>query len=194
MTKGAAWPPFFMRRNVSMIDFSRNYFELFGLPQRFRFDPNVLDAAYRRLQSEVHPDRFASGTDQEKRLALQSSARINEAYRALKSPVERAQYLLSLHGIDALSETDTALPLDFLERQLERREVAAAAVAARDRDALAAVLCDVRKESDVLVTDLARFIDENAAFADARTHVRELKFLAKLDDDLEALAARLEDG
>ncbi len=183
-----------MRRNVSMIDFSRNYFELFGLPQRFGFDPNVLDAAYRRLQSAVHPDRFASGTDQEKRLALQSSARINEAYRALKSPVERAQYLLSLHGIDALSETDTRLPFEFLERQLERREIAAAAVAARDRDALAAVLRDVREESDVLVTDLARFIDDNAAFADARTHVRELKFLAKLDDDLEALAARLEDG
>ena len=176
-----------------MIDFSRNYFELFGLPQRFRFDPNVLDAAYRRLQSEVHPDRFASGTDQQKRLALQSSARINEAYRALRNPVERAQYLLSLHGIDALPETDTALPIDFLERQLERREAAADAVAAHDRDALAAVLRGVREESDALVTELVRVIDENAAYGDARMHVRELKFLAKLVDDVEALEAHLED-
>ncbi|NDP41991.1 MAG: Fe-S protein assembly co-chaperone HscB, partial [Aromatoleum sp.] len=107
-----------------MIDFSRNHFELFGLPESFRFDPATLDHAYRALQSEVHPDRFATGTDAERRLALQSSARVNEAYLALKDPVARAQYLLNLHGVDALAETDTALPLDFLERQFERREAA----------------------------------------------------------------------
>ena len=82
-----------------MIDFSRNHFELFDLPPRFRFDAAVLDAAYRKLQSAVHPDRFARGTDVERRLAQQSSARVNEAYRALKDPVQRAQYLLQLHGI-----------------------------------------------------------------------------------------------
>src|SRR5438046_8616665 len=123
-----------------MIDLSRNYFELFGLPQRFGCDPVSLEDAYRRLQTEVHPDRFASGSDQEKRLALQSSARVNEAYRALKDPVSRAQYLLSLNGIDALSETDTQLPLEFLERQLERRETAAEAAARNDSDALASTL------------------------------------------------------
>src|SRR5438128_9176274 len=130
-----------------MIDFSRNYFELFGLPQRFGCDPGSLENAYRRLQTEVHPDRFASGSDQEKRLALQSSARVNEAYRALKDPVSRAQYLLSLNGIDALSETDTQLPLEFLEGQLERREAIAEAAEQRDSGALDALQRDIRAQA-----------------------------------------------
>src|SRR5438034_2152698 len=123
-----------------MIDFSRNHFELFGLPERFQFDAVLLDRAYHRLQGEVHPDRYAAAGETEQRLALQSSARVNEAYQALKDPVARAQYLLSLHGVDALSETDTALALDFLERQLERREAAAEAAAAGDARALEANL------------------------------------------------------
>ena len=92
-----------------MIDFSRNHFELFGLPQRFRFDAAALDSAYHRLQVEVHPDRFATAGEAQQRLALQSSARVNEASRALKDPVARAQYLLSLHGVDTFDETDTVL-------------------------------------------------------------------------------------
>src|SRR5437773_7870226 len=151
-----------------MIDFSRNYFELFGLPQRFGCDPGSLEDAYRRLQTEVHPDRFASGSDQEKRLALQSSARVNEAYRALKDPVERAQYLLSLHGIDALAETDTQLPLEFLERQLERRERAAEAVAAKDSRGLAAIAAEVCAEAAELEAALAQKLDVELAYAAAR--------------------------
>jgi molecular chaperone HscB len=177
-----------------MIDFSRNYFDLFGLPQRFRFDPARLEQAYHRLQSEVHPDRFAAGTDQEKRMALQSSARVNEAYRALKSPVERAQYLLGLHGIDALGETDTQLPLDFLERQLERRENAAEALAMRDERALSAIVREVADESAMLEARLAHTLDADRAYADARDRVRELKFLSKLAADLEAMHARLIDS
>ena len=94
-----------------MIDLTRNYFDLFGLPERFRVDPAALDRAYRELQSEVHPDRHASGTEAQKRVALQSSARVNEGYRALKDPVERASYLLELRGIDAAGERDTQHPL-----------------------------------------------------------------------------------
>mgnify|MGYP003296423415 CR=1 FL=1 len=105
-----------------MIDFSQNYFALFGLPQRYGFDPEQLDAAYRALQRVVHPDRYAAAGDAERRVALQSSARVNEAYRALKDPVGRAQYLLTLRGIDALAETNTALPAEFLQHELERRD------------------------------------------------------------------------
>jgi molecular chaperone HscB len=176
-----------------MIDFSRNYFELFQLPQRFGCDPVSLENAYRRLQTEVHPDRFASGSEQDKRLALQSSARVNEAYRALKDPVSRAQYLLSLNGIDALSETDTQLPLEFLERQLERREMAAEAVDIKDSQTVASVAEDVRREADDLVDALVHALDGERAYADARMRVRELKFLSKLADDLDAMQGALDD-
>src|SRR5678815_5907198 len=97
-----------------MIDFSRNHFQLFGLSERFRLDAAALDRAYQELQSEVHPDRYATAGETEQRLALQASARVNEAYRTLKDPVARAQYLLSLRGIDGVAELDTRLPMEFL--------------------------------------------------------------------------------
>ncbi len=175
-----------------MIDFSRNYFDLFGLPSAFRFDGAVLDRAYRQLQSEVHPDRFAGGTDAEKRLALQASARVNEAYRALKNPVQRAQYLLRMHGVDAVGETDTALPLPFLERQLERREQAAEAQAAGDARTLSSLLADARAESLALEDALAQVLDDERAFATARMQVRELTFLTKLAEDIDAMLAGMD--
>jgi len=176
-----------------MIDFSRNHFELFGLPERFRFDPAVLDRAYHALQGEVHPDRHAAGNATEQRIALQSSARVNEAYRALKDPVARAQYLLSLHGVDAFDETNTALPFAFLERQLERREIAETAMADSDARALEAVLSDVRAEAGELEQRVSSLLDVDAAWDAARVTVRELRFLAKLAADIDGMLAAGED-
>jgi len=137
-----------------LIDFSQDYFALFGLPRRYRFDGAQLDAAYRELQRGIHPDRYASAGEAERRLALQSSARVNEAYRALKDPVSRGQYLLSLHGIDALGETDTALRVDFLQQQLSRRETIAEAHAERDATKLTALLGDTRADIEAALAEL----------------------------------------
>jgi molecular chaperone HscB len=174
-----------------MIDFSRDYFALFGLPARYRFDPIDLDRAYRALQSEIHPDRYASAGESERRLALQSSARVNEAYRALKDPVGRAQYLLSLRGIDALAETNTALPQEFLEREMERREALADAHAARDQARLDALLRDVRSDAAALESSLAASLDAEEWDA-GRDAVRELRFLSKVAADIEAALVDVE--
>jgi molecular chaperone HscB len=171
---------------VAMIDFSQDYFALFGLPRRYRCDTARLDAAYRTLQSAVHPDRFAAAGEAERRLAVQSSARVNEAYRALKDPVGRAQYILSLHGIDAKAETDTALPLDFLERQLERREAVDDARLAGDAARLEALLSEVRTEIAVAEPALAETLDGRQSWESARASVRELQFLSKLAADIDA--------
>lgn len=176
-----------------MIDFTRSYFELFGLPPRFSVDTAVLDQAYRALQSDIHPDRFAGASDAQQRIALQSSARVNEAYRALKDPVQRAQYLLRLHGIETVGQTDTQLPLAFLERQLERREAAGDAHAAGDAIALAALLEEVRAEARRMEEGLTDTLDAQRAFASARAPVRELTFLHKLAHDLDEMLAALDD-
>ena len=156
-------------------------------------DTALLDRAYRALQSEVHPDHFAGATEAEQRRALQSSARVNEAYKALREPVARAQYLLSLRGIDAFAETDTALPLEFLERQLERREAANDALAAADRARLKALAADARADADQLEQRLAVRLDGEGAWDAARADVRELRFLAKLAADIDAMQGELED-
>jgi molecular chaperone HscB len=175
-----------------MIDFSRNHFELFGLPVRYALDGGSLERSYRALQSEVPPDRYAGGDETEQRLALQSSARVNEAYEALRSPVGRAQYLLSLHGVDALSGARGALSLDFLERQLERRESAAQATEARDVAALEALLAEVRAERAAIESALAVLLDRDQAWVAASAQVRELTFLGKLAADVDAMLGELE--
>ncbi len=175
-----------------MIDFSRNYFELFGLPARFRFDSELLDAAYRKLQLQVHPDASVGGTDAEGRRALQSSARVNEAYEALRDPVQRAQYLLALHGVETVNERDTALPIAFLEAQLDRREAASDAQAAGDVAQLESLLAAVRAEASALEDQLAQTLDGDHAYAAARTCVRELTFLAKLAEDIDAMLGALD--
>ena len=174
-----------------MIDFSRNHFQLFGLPERFRCEPAALDRAYQQMQSEVHPDRYASRSETEQRLSLQASARVNEAYRALKDPVARAQYLLSLHGIDAVDETDTKLPIEFLERQLERREAASNAADSGDIPGLEQILDEVRDEARALEGRVASLLDDSA-WDRARGPVRELRFLTKVVADIDAMLAAVE--
>jgi molecular chaperone HscB len=110
----------------------------------------------------------------------------------LKNPVRRAQYLLHLHGIDAVGETDTALPLEFLERQLERREQAADAQAAGDDRTLSSLLAQARAEGQALEDVLAQMIDGERAFDGARMRVRELTFLAKLAEDIDAMLVSIE--
>ena len=78
-------------------------FTLFGLPRRYALDPAALDAHWRMLQAQVHPDRHASGGVAAQRVAMQWAVRVNEAYRRLKDPLRRGAYLCELGGapIDA---------------------------------------------------------------------------------------------
>ena len=176
-----------------MIDFSRNHYALFGLPERFRCDTDALDRAYRALQSAVHPDRHAAADDAQRRLALQASARVNEAYRTLKDPVARAEYLLALHGVDSGSAREPGLPLAFLERQLERRELADDAASAGDLPTLAALQAAVRREAGEIEEEVAVLLERDDALADARVPVRELRFLTKLHADIDAMVAALDE-
>lgn len=70
----------------------------------------------------VHPDRFATRSAAEKRVAMQWSSQANEAYRILKDPMSRARYLCELSGIDLQTETNTAMSSDFLLRQMSWHE------------------------------------------------------------------------
>jgi molecular chaperone HscB len=80
----------------------------------------------------VHPDRFAHAGEAEKRLSMQWTARVNEAYATLRRPFERARYLLELQGIEAMDPNNTRMPPDFLMQQMEWRETLAEAQAGKD--------------------------------------------------------------
>jgi molecular chaperone HscB len=100
----------------------QDYFALFGLPLGFTLDLGALEAGWKRLQRVVHPDRFARADDAQKRLALQWSTRINEAYAVLKDPVQRAAYLCGLFGVRVDAQSNTQMPQEFLETQMMLRE------------------------------------------------------------------------
>ena len=97
-------------------------FELFGVPARQAQDLAVLDARWKALQREAHPDRFADQGAAAQRLAMQWSVHINEAYQRLKNPLKRAAYLCSLRGVAIDAERNTAMPTQFLMQQMEWRE------------------------------------------------------------------------
>jgi molecular chaperone HscB len=139
-------------------------------------------------------DRFLPGLFHAVRLATAVSLRSGQArcYQALKDPIGRAVYLLSLRGIDALAETNTALATPFLQRELERREAMAEAQAGADPNALTALLNEARADAAALQTVLADHL-EREAWPAARDAVRELRFLTKVADDLEAAVVEAED-
>ena len=107
---------------MPLLDFKRNYFQLFDLPQGFSLDQAQLGARYRQLQMELHPDRYASGSAHEQRLAVQYSALVNEAYTTLRKPLERALYLLALAGMSGESISGQPIDGGFLIAQMELRE------------------------------------------------------------------------
>lgn len=104
------------------ISLTRNYFELFDLSEGFEIDQQELADKYRSFQNALHPDRFASTTDQERRISAQSTALINEAYTTLKSDLKRAHYLLKLKNIEFNADTETSSDTEFLMQQMELHE------------------------------------------------------------------------
>jgi molecular chaperone HscB len=166
------------------MDFTRDYFELFGLTPAFAVDAGALDAAYRDLQAEAHPDRYAHAGDAEQRRAAQWSSHINEAYRTLKSPFERARYLLGRQGIDALDPNNTRMPPEFLMRQMAWREALAEAVATSDIGALGRIEADTRAEATRALAAIGELIDARQDYPAAAEALRQYRFMEKFLADV----------
>ena len=113
-------------------------FDLFDVPQQFAQDRAVLDARWKALQREAHPDKFSTQQASAQRLAMQWSVRINEAYQRLKDPLKRAAYLCELAGVPVNAENNTAMAAQFLMQQMEWREALDAATSSAAAEALQA--------------------------------------------------------
>ncbi|MBI0327934.1 Fe-S protein assembly co-chaperone HscB [Burkholderia plantarii] len=169
-----------------------SYFELFHLPAQFALDADALDAAYRAVQSQVHPDRFAAAGDAQKRIAMQWATRANEAYQTLRDPLKRAIYLLSLRGVDVGAESNTAMEPAFLMQQMEWREAIEDAAGAKNVPALDALLAELRDEKRVRLDKLAALLDSGSDQGAAEA-VRQLMFIERVAAEVAAQIERLED-
>ncbi len=166
------------------LDFSRNHFDLFGLPMSFALDAERLDKAYRDIQAEIHPDKFAHAGESEQRLAMQWTTRVNEAYQTLKKPFERARYLLALNGVDAMDARNTSMPPDFLMQQMEWREALEDARTDKDTAALESLEKALRDEARDLRARLGILLDEQHDYVRAGDTLRKLRFMDKLQEEI----------
>ena len=170
----------------------QNHFELFGLQPAFSVDQQALERSYREIQSQVHPDRFAHAGDAERRASLQWTTRVNEAYRSLKNPVQRASHVLALHGVDVAFETNTAMPAAFLSQQMELREALENAVHSKDVKGLDQLQKSIARDAETLEQKLAQRIDIDQDYAAAAGLVRELQFLEKLAAEIDGAYETIE--
>lgn len=138
------------------IDLTRNYFELFGFANAFVIDQEQLAEKYRAFQSALHPDRFANASDQERRISVQTTAYVNEAYRTLKSDLTRAHYLLKLSDIEFDADTETSSDAEFLMQTLELHEqVEEVGGAERPLDALDNLSKQLKQQQQQLTTQFS---------------------------------------
>ena len=175
------------------MDITQNFFELFALPVQYSVDLNVLSERHLSLQKTVHPDRFAHLSDQERRVSEQYASFLNEAYTTLKSPLNRAQYLLGLAGVDVMSETSVTMEPAFLMQQMMLREELEDIPQADDPFE---ALDDLSSRVDGLLK--GEFTKFDGLYAEqnieqAAASVRRLQFLVKLTRELEELEDNLED-
>ena len=158
-----------------------NYFELFGLTPRFTIDLTCLEQAFHRLQTELHPDRYASHTEAEQRMALQLSTTVNDAYRTLRHPASRGEFLLSLSGKD---DANATVSQAFLMSQMEWSEAIAEASASNDIVALEALAKRLKHKVTVHEKNLAATLDERGDFIVAAQQINELRFYEKLRSEI----------
>ena len=158
-------------------------FELFGVPTQFAQDRAALDARWKDLQREAHPDKFAAQGAVARRVAMQWSVRINEAYQRLKDPLKRAMYLCELHGAPINAETNTAMPADFLQQQIEWRE---ALDEAGTPQSIEEISVNLNKDIREQLLNLEQLIDSHQDFPAASRQVRSLMFVERFATEVDA--------
>ena len=164
-------------------------FELFGLVPRFAQDRAALDARWKELQREIHPDRFAAQGASAQRVAMQWSARINEAYQRLKDPLKRAGYLCELNGAAIKAEDNTAMPAAFLMQQMEWRE---ALDDAQGVDELNQLNDEVSRSRQAALAQCEQLLDAAHDYPAAVAQVRALMFIERFSRDIENRFERMD--
>ncbi|MFC3609097.1 co-chaperone HscB [Stutzerimonas tarimensis] len=168
------------------------HFALFELQPDFEIDLDLLAARYRDLARQVHPDRFASGSEREKRQALERSANLNEAYQTLRSPSRRARYLLSLRGHDVPLETTVQDP-EFLLKQMQLREELEDLQADANLAGVATFKQHLKVARQTLDETFAAIWQDETRHLEAERLVRRMQFLDKLSQEVRQLEERLDD-
>ena len=99
-----------------------DYFAIFELPRKLWIEMNVLEQKFLQMSWKLHPDNFVNASEQERELSLKRSSELNDAYRTLRDPVARVEYLLAIEGERKEGEKKQQAPPELLEEVFELNE------------------------------------------------------------------------
>lgn len=177
---------------------TQTHFELFELPVSFEIDLPDLSQRYRELQRAVHPDKFASASDHERRLSVEKAATINEAFQILKSPQRRARYMLELQSVSFDDEKDMALDPAFLMEQIELRE--SLSELSQSDEPLAKlnnIMADIKNRIAAVLEEISQQFAagelDDTQKATVKQLVHKMQFLNKLQQEAELQEENLHD-
>ena len=162
------------------------YFNLFQLEPSFNIDTEALEQTYRALAARFHPDKFASASAFEQKQAVMMSSTINDAYRTLKSPIDRAAYLLKSQNIDTDAPERTSFSPEFLMQQMEWRETLMDAQMEQNHDAIRALDQEIQEAQSNLYQDLQQAFEQQD-YESAAQWVRHGRFLNKLRNEIASI-------
>ena len=127
-----------------------DYFTCFGIPRRLALDQQQLETKFYELSRAFHPDFYQNKSDAEQTISLGNSAMLNTAYRTLRDPIQRAEYLLDLEA-GSVKEIRTTPPADLFEEILELQDTLDEFRASdRTSDAAAALRLQLQSERTAL--------------------------------------------
>ena len=99
-----------------------DYFSVFGLPRKLWIEMDGLEQKFLQFSWKLHPDNFVNASEEERELSLKRSSELNDAYRTLRDPVGRVEYLLALEGERKEGEKKQQAPPELLEEVFELNE------------------------------------------------------------------------
>jgi len=174
-------------------DFSQTYFELFGLDPVFDIDPGSLHTEQQRLQATYHPDRFVTASDLDKRISMQVTSWVNQAYEILRDPVKRSRYLLEISGVALPDDSTTTSDTAFLMEQIELREEVEACRHSEDAlNRCQQIETRLKGRADELTRDFVALF-ETMDFDGALQASRKMQFIQRIQHHLDELQFELED-
>jgi molecular chaperone HscB len=158
-----------------------DYFSFFGLPRRLSIDAADLDQRFRALSRQFHPDYYCNASPAERLASLERSSYLNDAYRVLKQPLDRAEYLLKVEGLPGvgLHQEANELPAGILEEVFALNEELDELRSARESGTPAAQLRE-------RVAAASRPIEERAARQEAQFEALSQRWDRQLDEEAPA--------
>ena len=164
------------------VSFNENYFQLFEIEKSVLIDLNVLEDKYLELQKEFHPDKYVNASDQEKRISLQITSYINEAYKTLKNDYLKSIYLLKIEGYELEDQNNTISDSKFLIHQMELREESEKLIInknSKEHEDFCIKISELKNKC----LEKFRINYEKKFYEDASEQIKKMKFYMSIEND-----------